>query len=144
MDKTFIQNAKDDVDRDKRGEDQQSLIREGITKRRRGPFKIGLQARWEVHVCRSLIDFTDGRAERGIVCQVEGDSHSGKLALMGNGERLLRKAQAGKSTQGNGIRDLAAAGNIRGDGRILQRCCERLKQARSRRRRVQCAFGRRV
>ncbi len=115
MDVTFVQNTKDDINGDERGENEQRLIGNGAKKRRGRALERGLHALWHADCISNVVDCFCGVAKRGIGSQVEGNGDNRKLALVIDGQRTGAGLKARKGAQWN----LAA---VRGmDIDVLQR-----------------------
>ena len=69
MNEALIQNAKNDVDSNQRGKNQQCFVGERIVERRRGSLEVGLQAGREVKVLGHFFDVGDRGSQRGIRAQ---------------------------------------------------------------------------
>src|ERR1019366_8307462 len=117
VDEALVQNAEHDIDRDQRGQDEQSLIGEGVVEGSRRTLEVRLQTGGEMHLRGDLFDVGDGRSQGGVGSQVEGHCYGRKLTLVINGQRLGGGGGLGERVEWNGACAGAGGGRVGGCAR---------------------------
>src|ERR1700676_1600002 len=82
MDVTFIKHSEDDVDSQKRCQDEPWLRRQRRLKRLRVSLEGRMNIGWKSHVQDSRLDFCHCVTQSDTFPQIEGDRNGGELALM--------------------------------------------------------------
>jgi hypothetical protein len=86
MDVAFIQDAEDDINRQKRGKDEKSLAGNGIQKGLGSPGKTGLDGFRQFDFLFHGVDFLHGVSQGEAGREVKRQGYGGKLALMVHGD----------------------------------------------------------
>src|SRR4029077_17836236 len=101
MDEAFVQDAEDDVNGDKGGENQNRLIAERAEESGGGTLERALNAWRHGEISLGAIDGVDGIAQGSVWSNVKGKSDDRELALMIQGEGGWRCGDRSEGAQRN-------------------------------------------